>query len=125
MKLNHVCFCYFGQIITAAFQIVRKVQGSYIHNEIEVSFAYCSPLDNFSKRKGRDLATKRLTALGSGKIRNKRGGHDPARWSKDINIDENPVDVVSDIFNHVVPKHCKPQWCSSLHLINGVKRKVK
>jgi len=119
MKLNYIYYAYFGRredakhegIVTAAFEIVKGAFTGTTY--IRAAFAYCSPLDQFCKKKGRHIAMKRLQ---NGKTRNNRGTHDQAVWSMPYEEGDNAIAKICSIFNVQVPKYCKPQWANKQKL---------
>lgn len=111
MKFNHIDFAYFGHkgVITAAFEMFKNEAGVEF---LKVAFAYCSPRDQFNRSTGRKLAMKRLL---NGKVRNKQGTHNQASWT--ITSSGDSMEDVRNIFNKLVPRDFKPQWCKDTILV--------
>jgi len=115
---------YFGRtngakhngIITAAYAIGPKEASEETpaipEGMIRIAFAYCSPLDLFSKKIGRKLSAQRLRW---GKVRNKQSGtHREAAWDVEF-TGKSIVDVV-ELWNHL-KGYYKPQWLRDVRLV--------
>ena len=137
MKHNVIHFAYFGNktctlgfkqnvqkhhpkwkhlgIITTAFEIREvKVEGKTI-DRIKVAFSYCSPLDQFSKAKGRQEAFKRFCCE---KKRNRlTGEHVLCAWIIDCSGDA--LKDIKDLFNNLPSLYTKPQWAQSWSLVSS------